>query len=60
MDLETAIGIGEAARILRVSISTMRKWDRQGKRPKPRRDRDGNRRYDPLEVRKIAKVRRSR
>ncbi|RMG19848.1 MAG: MerR family DNA-binding transcriptional regulator [Methanobacteriota archaeon] len=39
------VGIGMASRLLRVSVTTMRRWDRNGKFPADKRTKGEHRRY---------------
>ena len=50
------VSISEAARILGVSINTLRRWDKQG-RLKAERTRAGHRRYDLAKLKRLAKHR---
>lgn len=56
MDTDRLIPIGEAARILGVSVPTLRRWEREGKIA-ARRTLGGQRRYSHATVQALAEKR---
>lgn len=53
---EATVTLGEAARVLGVSVSTLRRWTEQG-RIRARRTRGGHRRFSVAEVRRLSRRR---
>ena len=50
---QARVTIAEAARLLRVSVSTLRNWDRQGKLTPHRHPINGYRMYDRVEIERL-------